>query len=83
MSTIAAHRWGDMRKDVAEVRDPIRSQAFEDQKRIEDEALRLYREDPEKAIEYLTRYSNDLSNKIIDAYWDLGDHLWTKWDEKF
>ncbi len=83
VSTIAAHRWGDMRHDVAEVRDPIRRQAFDDQKRIEDEALRLYRENPQKAIEHLTRYSCDLGSKITDAYWKLGDHLWTKWDEKF
>lgn len=83
VGTIAAHRWGDMSEDVAAVRDQIRLKAFEDQKRIEDEALRLYREDPQKAIGYLTRYSAGMCGKITEAYWKLGDDLWTKWDEKF
>jgi dipeptidase len=83
VSTIAAHRWGEMRYDVAEVRDPIRKKIFEDQKRIEDEALRLFGEDPQKAIDYISRYSLDLCNEINDAYWKLGDDLWTKYDEKF
>jgi dipeptidase len=82
-STIAAHRWGEMREDVAAVRDPIHERLFADQKRIEDEAVRLYGEDPEAAVEYLTRYSNDWAVKINDAYWKLGDDLWTKYDEKF
>ncbi len=83
VSTIAAHRWGDMRHDVYAVRDPIRRRAFEDQKRIEDEALRLHNEDPEKAVSYLTKYSCDMCTKINEAYWKLGDDLWTKYDEKF
>jgi dipeptidase len=82
-STIASHRWGDMRHDVAAVRDPIRERAFEDQRRIEDEALRLYEQDPAKAITYLTRYSCDLAEQIHRAYWELGDDLWTKYDERF
>jgi len=82
-STIAAHRWGEMRHDVYAVRDPIRMKAFEDQKRIEDEALRLYQEDPQQAIDFLTQYSFELCNEITEAYWKLGDDLWTKYDEKF
>ena len=82
-STIAAHRWGDMRNDVYAVRDPIRQQAFNDEKRIDDEALKLYRDDPQKAIDYLTKYSFDFCTKITEAYWKLGDDLWTKYDEKF
>jgi len=83
VSTIASHRWGDMRHDVASVRDPIRAQALADQKRIEDTALKLYNEDPEKAVEYLSNYSYDFCEKITEAYWKLGDKLWTKYDEKF
>jgi len=82
-SVISAHRWGDMRNDVYAVRDPFRQQAFNDQKRVEDEALKLYNQDPQKAIDYLTAYSFDFCTKITDAYWKLGDDLWTKYDEKF
>ncbi|MBN1163940.1 MAG: C69 family dipeptidase [Candidatus Krumholzibacteriota bacterium] len=83
VSTIAAHRWGDMRHDVAAVRDPIHETLFAEQKRIEDEALRLFSEDPRKAVDYLTKYSNDWCTTIDRAYWKLGDDLWTKYDEKF
>jgi dipeptidase len=82
-STIASHRWGDMRNDVYEVRDPFRKQAFDDQRRIEDEALGLYKKDPGMAIDYLTRYSFGFCNKITAAYWKLGDDLWTKYDERW
>jgi dipeptidase len=83
VSTIAAHRWGDMRHDVAAVRDPIHEEAFENQRRIEAEALRLFEKDPAKAIQYLTEYSVGVAAKINEAYWKLGDDLWTKYDEKF
>jgi hypothetical protein len=68
---------------VAAVRDPIHKKAFEDQKRIEDEALKLHKKSPEEAIDYLTGYSVGLAEKITEAYWKLGDDLWTKYDEKF
>jgi len=82
-SVIAAHRWGDMRKDVYAVRDPFRRQAFDEQKRIDDEAAKLYAEDPRKAAEYLTKYSCDFCARITAAYWKLGDDLFTKYDEKW
>jgi dipeptidase len=68
---------------VYAVRDPFRRQAFDEQKRIDDEALKLYTEDPQKAIEYLTKYSSDFCARITDAYWKLGDDLFTKYDEKW
>ncbi|MDZ7860775.1 MAG: C69 family dipeptidase [Candidatus Krumholzibacteriota bacterium] len=83
VGTIAAHRWGDMRHDVAAVRDSIHKQALADQKRVEDRALKLFEEDPDKAVEYLSEYSYDFCEEITEAYWKLGDKLWTKYDEKF
>lgn len=82
-SVISAHRWGDMRFDVYAVRDAFRRRAFDEQRRIDDEALKLYDEDPRKAAEYLTRYSFDFCERITEAYWKLGDDLWTKYDERF
>jgi dipeptidase len=83
VAAIAAHRWGDTRNDVAAVRDPILQKAFEDQRKIEDEALRAYREDPAKAVELLSKYSFDFCGKITEAWWKLGNDLWTKYEEKF
>jgi len=83
VSTISAHRWGDMRNDVYEVRDPFQKKAYQDQRMIDDEALRLYKDDTQKAVEYITKYSFDFCNSITDAYWKLGDDLWTKYDERW
>jgi dipeptidase len=83
VSTISSHRWGDMRRDVHAVRDPLHAGAFAGQKRIEDEAVRLHGRNPAEAIEFLTRYSSDLCAKVTEAYWKLGDDLWTKYDERW
>jgi len=40
-------------------------------------------EKPEKTIDYLTGYSNGWGDKVVDKAWELGDFLWTKYDEKF
>ena len=56
---------------------------FEKQKGIEKKALELYKEDAAKAREYLTQYTNEWGNKVVEKAWNLGDELWTKYDEKF
>jgi len=38
---------------------------------------------PEKTIEYLTGYTNDWGKKVVDKAWELGDFMWTKYDELF
>jgi len=84
MGTLAAQRWGDMRHDVDAVWNPMQKDLFENQKSVEEEALRLYnKKKPQKTVEYLNKYSNDWANKVVDEAWKLGDFLWTKYDEKF
>ncbi len=84
MGTLAAQRWGDMHHDVDAVWDPLQKELFNNQLKIEDKALNLYKEkNPKKTIKYLNQYSNDRANKVVDEAWKLGDFLWTKYDEKF
>jgi dipeptidase len=84
MGTLAAQRWGDARHDVDAVWNPMQKEMFENQKVFEEEALKLYNEKkPQKAINYVTRYSNDKANEVVEEAWKLGDFLWTKYDEKF
>ncbi len=83
LGTLTAQRWGDMHKDVDEVWIPWQKDLFEKQAEIEQKAMELYEDDPQKAIEYLTRYTNKWGNKVVDRAWKLGDELWTKYDEKF
>ena len=82
-ATIAAHRWGEMRKDVAAVRDKLQNRFFARQATIEKKAVRLHKRSPAAARSYLTRYSRKACKQTETAYWKLGDLLWTKYDEKW
>jgi dipeptidase len=80
-ATLAAHRWGEMRVDVAEVRDPLQEKLLAAQQEIAAEAARLLAEDPAKARAYLTQKTRDACSEATQAYWNLGDLLWAKYDE--
>ncbi len=82
-SSLAAHRWGDMRRDVAAVRDPLQEKFLAAQKEIAKEASKLLEEDPKKGRAFLTRVTADACDEATNAYWNLGDLLWTKYDEKW
>ncbi len=82
-STLAAQRWGDMRKDVEAFWKPLQAELFAIQNEIEQKAIELYKDDPKKAKEFLTQYSMNWGEKVVKAAWKLGDDLWTKYDEKF
>ncbi|MBU4400104.1 MAG: peptidase C69, partial [Planctomycetes bacterium] len=82
-ATLAAHRWGEMRVDVAKVRDPIQKQFLAEQKAVVERASELFNESPAKARAFLTETTHAACRKATEAYWDLGDLLWTKYDEKW
>ncbi len=83
LGTLAAQRWGDMRKDLDAEWIPLQEQLFENQPVFEKEVITLYKNDPEKAIEKMTIYTNKWGNTVVEKAWKLGDHLWTKYDELF
>ena len=82
-SQLAYFRWQAMVKDIERVWQPIEEKAFADQARIEAGALALYNQDPAKAREYLTKYSHEVANGAVDAYWKLADDLWSKYTNLF
>ena len=83
LGTLASQRWGDMRHDVDAVWNPMQLQLIQNQKKVDEEALKLYEKSPEKAIVFLTDYSNTEGTKVMVRAIQLGDFLWTKYDEKF
>jgi dipeptidase len=83
VATIAAQRWGDMRADVAEVRDPLQEKLLAAQKEIAEKAVKLHEEDPEKARSFLTETTHEACSEATKSYWNLGDLLWTKYDEQW
>jgi dipeptidase len=83
VSTLAAHRWGDMRDDVAAVRDPLQQKYLGAQAEVAAEAVELLAEGTDALQEYLTRTSAEACQEVTEAYWGLGDLLWTKYDEQW
>ncbi len=83
LGTLAAQRWGDMRYDVTNVWKPMQAELFANQKSTEEKALKLFKSDPDEGKKHLTGYGIFWGNKVVEKAWELGDLLWTKYDEKF
>jgi len=83
LGTLVSQRWGDARHDVDAKWKPMQKSLFENQKMIEEEALKLYNKNPKKGNAFLQEYSFKHANIAVDEAWKLGDFFWTKYDEKF
>lgn len=81
LGTLTAQRWGDMRKDIDAVWNVWQKEIFENQAKIDKEASNHKNEQAMR--EFLTKYSMKWQDKVVGKAWDLGDFLWTKYDEKF
>ncbi len=83
MGTLTAQRWGDMRHDVTRVWRPWQMQYFRDQHAFEKKAAVLLKENPAQAIDMMTKFSIEQGGAVVKRAWQLGDELWTRYDEKF
>jgi dipeptidase len=84
LGTLTAQRWGDMRWDVRAVWDPLQEELFTLQPGIEAKAQELIDSGrKEEAIRHLTDHTNAWGDKVVQNAWDLGDLLWTRYDELF
>lgn len=72
-------RWQSAINDLRTFRNPIEEEFFSTQNEIEQEALTLYDNDPEKAKDYLTRLTQARMNNIVKMYHELKDLLITKY----
>ncbi len=84
LGTLAAQRWGDMRKDVDAKWNPLQKQLFDEQDAFEKDIVKLLNNNKrKKAIQKMTSYTIQWGDKVVDEAWKLGDQLWTKYDELF
>ncbi len=83
LGTLAAQRWGDMRHDVTDVWQPLQTELFENQSKIEAQALQIFEQDSAAVQDFLTEYGVQWGNRVVERAWKLGDYLWTTYDEKF
>jgi len=70
-------RFQPMSKDVIAKRDPFEQNIFDKQAEIEKEAMKLHKKKPEKAQEFLTKYSNGLMQEATQMYIELRNQLIT------
>jgi dipeptidase len=83
VSQLCLLRYQPMSKDVELVWKEIEDKAFANQAAFEEEMAKLYKTDPAKVKELLTRYSKGLATGAVDRYWKLGEELWSKYTNTF
>ena len=81
LGTLAAQRWGDMRKDLDKVWVPMQKEVYDEYLKLEKEILGIA--DQGKREKILTDFTLRWGNKVVTEAWRLGDLLWTIYDEKF
>ena len=81
LGTLTAQRWGEMRYDVRKTWDPWQEELFKNQKSFEEKTLKI--KSPDKRRQQLTDYTINWGEKVVKKAWELGDYLWTKYDELF
>jgi dipeptidase len=72
-------KWQEAVKDVWEVRKPYEETLFDERDLIDNEALALYKKNPEKAEDYLTDYSKGKMETVLEMYNSLHDKLIVKY----
>jgi dipeptidase len=72
-------RWQHAIKDLRAVRDPLEEDFFAKTKNIDQEALKLFKMDPELAKKYLTDCTRSCMEQTVKMYKDLRNLLITKY----
>ena len=84
LGTLTAQRWAEMRYDVNAVWDNWQQELYDGQEAFEKQALDLYKEGGKKeVVDLLTGHTLEWGERVVDKAWELGDMLWTRYDEKF
>lgn len=81
LSTLAAQRWGDMRKDVDAVWVPLQQEIMRSAQETEQKVAGM--QDLAERRSVLTDFTHMWGTEVVKKAWRLGDFLWTKYDEKF
>jgi dipeptidase len=68
-------RYSDMIVDVQKVQRELEGRFMADQSGIEQAALKLYAESPQRAVDYLTDYSVRVGNSTVKQWKRLGESL--------
>jgi dipeptidase len=67
-------------EDVKKAQEKWEKGAIKKAPTIEKFAVELYKKDPKQAIEFLTDYCINNANRVVDAWWELGDLIMVKYN---
>jgi dipeptidase len=67
--------YGVLKPQVDNVLQPMQQEIYASQAAVEQTALRLYKQDPKLARQFLTSYTSALMINAEKAYWGLSDQL--------
>jgi len=73
------NKYDYMHADLAKVQCELETKFFADQPATEQQALDLYKQSPEKAVQFLTKYSGDQAQYAFDRWKKLGEFLLIKY----
>lgn len=79
VANMAYNRYEPMIRDIRPVQQSLEERFDAKQKEVDAEALRLYREDPNKAIAYLNAYCSEVANGATARWRQLGEYLVVKY----
>ena len=81
VSNMVYPRYSLMFPSLKEVRDSLEHSYFATQQHIEDEAMRLYNQNPQLAVKYLNDYSVEKAQQMLDRWNVLARYLIVKYND--
>ncbi len=81
VSNMIYPRYGLMIDDLREVQKQTEEGFFTAQEEVESKALEMYKENPGKAKEYLTSYTVQTAQNMLDGWKKLGEFLIVKYND--
>ena len=81
VSNMVYPRYSQMFPELKEVRDSLDNSYIANQGEIEKQALKLYGESEQKAVDYLTDYSNTQAQQMLARWKELAIYLIVKYND--
>jgi dipeptidase len=78
-SRLACIKWGANESDVRQRIDRWEDKAAAELPSVEQRALELWADEPDRAREVLTQYATDFCRAMTHEYWQFGDELWMQY----
>lgn len=79
ISNFAYSRYSDMIVDIRKAQGELEQHLLQNQTLVEEKAVKLHAESPPKAAAFLTKYSHDAADKVIQRWKQLGPELLMKY----